>query len=246
MSATESQTLTEGQSQTQANVFSYNKLSEWRREIRLCILDPGAIDDSLTCALRTVSLNDHPAYETLSYVWGNPILNNEIVANGRVIKTTKNLHTALRYLRNSDEPRLIWADGICINQSDLDERSSQVGMMGDVYRRGKELQIWLGEAEEIKSEFRRSKSPAEDWHMDNNAKFLTQSLQSQKLMKTLPPIASMENPSIQPNIPGAIRILELLAEGRHLYQTTFFKVTVPETIEPCPTWAASPHLLSIY
>ena len=267
MSATESQILTEGkavpqfhqrgmepldqcckpkrESQTQADVFSYNQLSGWRREIRLCILDPGAIDDPLTCALRTVSLMEHPVYETLSYAWGDPALNNEIVANGRVIKITKNLHTALRYLRKSDEPRVIWADGICINQSDLEERSSQVGMMGDVFQRGKELQIWLGEAEEIESEFRRL-TPLEDyWCLRDDAKFFTHFLQSQNLMKTLPPVAFTENPSLQASISSAIRILWHLATGRHLYQMPFFKVTGPDTIEPCPTWAASLRVLSI-
>lgn len=234
-------------SQTQASVFSYNKLDPGRREIRLCILDPGAIDDPLTCALRTVSLMEHPVYETLSYAWGDPILNNEIFANGRVIEITKSLHTALRYLRKSDEPRVIWADGICINQSDLDERSFQVGMMGDIYQKGKELQIWLGEAEEITSNTGHSTKPMNYWlfQIGNDVEIFTKFLQSQKLMKTLPPIASMENPSLQPNISSAIRILELLATGCHLYQMPFFKVTGPETIEPCPTWAASLRVLSI-
>ena len=234
------------ESQTQANVFSYNKLNRERREIRLCILDPGAIEDPLTCALMTVSLKEHPVFETLSYAWGDLALNNEIVANGTVIKITKHLHTALRYLRKSNEPRVIWADGICINQLDLDERSSQVGMMGDIYQKGKELQIWLGEAEEIESEFERSTTLIDSWHHEKTAvKFFTQFLQSQNLMKTLPPIASMGNPSIQPNISSAIGILELFATGRHLYQMPFFKVTGPETIEPCPTWAASLRVLSI-
>ena len=234
-----------GESQIQANVFSYNKLSRWRREIRLCILDPGVIDDPLTCTLRIVSLKEHPVYETLSYAWGNPTLNKEIVANGRDIKITKNLHTALRYLRKTDGPRVIWADGICINQSDLDERSNQVGIMGDVYQKGKELQIWLGEAEEIESNIVRSTTLYDLWHDDNDVRFFTQFLQSQKLMNSLPPITSMENSSIQPNISSAIRILELLAAGRHLYQMPFFKVTGPETIEPCPTWVATLHVLSM-
>ena len=233
------------ESQTQANVFSYNKLTRGRREIRLCMLDPGAIEDPLTCALRTVSLKQHPVYETLSYAWGDLALNNEIVANGGVIKITRNLHTALRYLRKTDGPRVIWADGVCINQSDLDERSSQVAMMGDIYQEGKGLQIWLGEAEEIESEFGRSTPPSDYWNCENDVKIFTQFLHSQRLMKNLPPIASMGNPSIQPNVSSAIRILELLATGRHLYQIPFFRVTGLETIEPCPTWAASLRVLSI-
>lgn len=38
--------------------FSYNKLDPQRREIRLCILHPGSLDDPLQCTLSTVSLDD--------------------------------------------------------------------------------------------------------------------------------------------------------------------------------------------
>ena len=44
----------------------------------------------------------------------------------------------------------IWADAVCINQNDLDERSSQVSIMGDIYSSAKVCQIWLGTVEEIK------------------------------------------------------------------------------------------------
>lgn len=44
----------------------------------------------------------------------------------------------------------IWADAVCINQNDLDERSSQVGIMGDIYTTAKTCQIWLGTVEDIK------------------------------------------------------------------------------------------------
>ena len=132
-----------------------------------------------------MSLKEPPVYETLSYAWGDPILNNEIVANGRVIKITKHLHTALRHLRKGDEPRVIWADGICINQSDPDERSFQVRMMGDVYQKGTKLQIWLGEVEEIESNTGRSTPTFNYWLVRNNVNLFTQFLKSQKLIKTL-------------------------------------------------------------
>ena len=129
--------------------FVYNNLNTEGREIRLCTLQPGALDDPLACTLTTVSLNDDQEYETLSYAWGDSTLNKEVLANGSVINITTNLHTALRYLRRSDRPRVLWADGICINQRNIDERAFQVSIMGDVYRKGRELQIWLGEAEEM-------------------------------------------------------------------------------------------------
>lgn len=58
---------------------------------------------------------------------------------------TENLHSALTQLRLVDQPRLIWIDQLCINQSDLEERSSQVLLMCDIYHGAQEVVVWLGE-----------------------------------------------------------------------------------------------------
>lgn len=50
-----------------------------------------------------------------------------------------------------DKSPKIWADAVCINQNDVDERSSQVGIMSDIYSSAKGCQIWLGTVEEIKA-----------------------------------------------------------------------------------------------
>ena len=47
---------------------------------------------------------------------------------------TKNLFHALKHLRRQSESRIFWVDTICVNQEDLDERSSQVQRMADIYR----------------------------------------------------------------------------------------------------------------
>jgi Heterokaryon incompatibility protein (HET) len=41
----------------------------------------------------------------------------------------------LRYIRDPARARTLWINAIRISQSDLDEKSSQVAMMEDVYRR---------------------------------------------------------------------------------------------------------------
>jgi hypothetical protein len=58
---------------------------------------------------------------------------------------TISLFEALRRFRREDQTRLFWADAICINQSSKEERSHQVGIMGQVYERGECTLIWLGE-----------------------------------------------------------------------------------------------------
>ena len=190
-----------------------------------------------------VSLETRLEYETLSYVWGDPNLSNEIIANGSVIKITKNLHTALCYLRSPDIPRVIWADGICINQLDLDECSSQVRLMDNIYRQARGVQIWLGEAEDIVSDTEQL-AELDLWVPKDTIKRFTEFLQSEQLRSTLPPLAP-EDATLEVNIPGAFRIMELLAAGHHLYQMPFFKVTSPEVIEPCPVWFLSMRSLAV-
>jgi hypothetical protein len=40
---------------------------------------------------------------------------------------------------------LLWADAICINQDDIDERNQQVKQMGLVYQQANHTMIYLGE-----------------------------------------------------------------------------------------------------
>jgi hypothetical protein len=41
------------------------------------------------------------------------------------------------------EQRILWANAICINQSDTKERNHQVGQMSSVYRQACEAIIWI-------------------------------------------------------------------------------------------------------
>lgn len=54
----------------------------------------------------------------------------------------------MRQLRQELETLEIWIDSICINQNDVDERTSQVGIMREIYAKCTEVIIWLGEAGE--------------------------------------------------------------------------------------------------
>lgn len=46
---------------------------------------------------------------------------------------------------NYDDSSLLWVDTLCINQTDLQERSHQVNMMGKIYSKADRVLIWLGE-----------------------------------------------------------------------------------------------------
>lgn len=207
--------------------YSYNKLNPERREIRLCALHRGSLDDPLICTLKTVSLDDNPEYESLSYVWGEPIFNKEIEVNKDTTMLTTSLHTALRYLRKPHESRMMWADGICINQNDVNERSSQVGMMCEIYGDAKHLQIWLGEV----SEMARIAGHGDE---DSNVSFddvdratLTTFHDSGGPLTSPPPLAAAASASedIDVDVLGAFDILGLFADNRHFHEMPFFTFT---------------------
>ena len=86
-------------------------------------------------------------YSALSYVWGNTGGNDHchVVCNGHLLSTTPNLDCALRYLRLPNSSAMLWIDQICINQSDLEEKSRQVTLMQYVYRNARNTIAWIGE-----------------------------------------------------------------------------------------------------
>jgi hypothetical protein len=123
----------------------YKPLDPSQREIRILYLLPGGYDDPVRCELHTVSLSNEPGYEALSYSWGNQDIRHAIEVNGEEAYITTNLYNALRRLRLAERTRHIWADALCINQSDDTERSQQVGFMRDIYSSTNEAILWLGD-----------------------------------------------------------------------------------------------------
>lgn len=94
---------------------------------------------------RAVRAAQIPVFTALSYVWGDPSRTHEIMLDGKRLKITKNLYSALRDLQTDSISHLyVWADAICINQEDLDERSAQVLLMREIYHSATLVQIWFG------------------------------------------------------------------------------------------------------
>ncbi|KAK7455198.1 hypothetical protein VKT23_011072 [Stygiomarasmius scandens] len=125
-----------------------SRLNPALREIRLLHLHPGPPESPIRCHLTTASLLSSPTYEALSYVWGDPSNPPTIILHGSPFPVTRNLYTALRYLRRESQERILWIDALVINQADVEERNSQVSMMDAVYSSASAVSIWLGEEEE--------------------------------------------------------------------------------------------------
>jgi hypothetical protein len=76
-------------------------------------------------------ITEPPPYEALSYVWGAPGVKKEIIVDGHYLEVTVNLENALRRLR-CDKPRQLWADAVCIDQNNEEEKRTQLPVMGKV------------------------------------------------------------------------------------------------------------------
>lgn len=90
-------------------------------------------------------------FTALSYVWGDPALSHNLICGSSRIRITANLDKALRRLRLKDKTILIWADAVCINQSDLEERGQQVQRMNCIYSEegACSVAVWLGGGDDM-------------------------------------------------------------------------------------------------
>ncbi|KAH7145402.1 heterokaryon incompatibility protein-domain-containing protein [Dactylonectria estremocensis] len=140
---------------TAAKVNIYEPLDVSRQQTRLLTIHPGAFEEPLICSLTTMSLDGsgHENYEALSYCWGDSRsqaiiqLQRGDEDGGEIfdMPVGESLHDALKHLRpHSGQPRKIWADAICIDQSSVEERSQQVALMRTIYVQADSVLVWLG------------------------------------------------------------------------------------------------------
>ncbi|KAF0322536.1 het domain protein [Colletotrichum asianum] len=117
--------------------------------IRLLRLSPHEDDDApIQCQLFEYSLasarrRGTHLYEALSYCWGSSTKSRTVFTDAGLLQVTENLYAALLRLRDPALERIIWADAICINQDDLEEKGLQVQLMAEVFARASCVIVWL-------------------------------------------------------------------------------------------------------
>ncbi len=80
----------------------YSPLDEAASQIRLLEIEPRNNDNqTVSCRMRTVSLDDDIKFFALSYVWGNTRDRVEVIVNDVVIPVTRNLEAALRHIQRN-------------------------------------------------------------------------------------------------------------------------------------------------
>lgn len=89
----------------------------------------------MSASLATWDIESAPPYNAISYAWGDFSENHTIFVNSTELCVRKNCFYALQQTRLHYPGCYVWIDAICINQSDLEEKSAQVAMMGDIYKR---------------------------------------------------------------------------------------------------------------
>lgn len=140
-----------------ATGHTYHPLDANEKEIRILVLQPIHVseddDDLVVADLAYISLEGEDGspeedYETVSYAWGDSTLRSTIRLDGEIVSIPQNSEQALRRFRHKASERILWIDAICINQEDPAERSQQVAIMADIYRKGIRNLIYLGEPDD--------------------------------------------------------------------------------------------------
>jgi hypothetical protein len=130
----------------------YQPINTEQYEIRLLHIEFTKNDgDAISATLVNASLLESPKYSALSYCWGDEDTTVEAFINGIRTPITFNLDTALRYFRRT-RIKVIWADALCINQSDLTEKSLQVRFMKQIYHEAETTIAWLGDTQDDRAE----------------------------------------------------------------------------------------------
>ena len=132
----------------------------------------------LEVEIRDFSLDEEIHFDALSYTWGPSTLAEAkaeaaqqftvvprcypVLANGRLLLITRSLRTVLLTLRTlqvtmtrevlqrhpGGAVEYLWADGICIDQSSIGDKNTQIPLMAEIYTRARATFAWLGDEDE--------------------------------------------------------------------------------------------------
>ncbi|TVY43817.1 Heterokaryon incompatibility protein 6,OR allele [Lachnellula subtilissima] len=122
--------------------FVYRPL-DGRGAIRLLTLYPGSPCEPLRGTLQHTNIPEK-GFEAISYTWGGDSKPCFILLDGCQMPITQSLSNALVRLRYPDRTRKLWADGLCINQTDNKEKGTQVALMPTIYTYARKVLVDLG------------------------------------------------------------------------------------------------------
>ncbi|KAH0537545.1 hypothetical protein FGG08_005680 [Glutinoglossum americanum] len=226
--------------------YKYSRLNYLEREFRLVELLPGDGPDEVRCRLFTASLNNSPVFEALSYAWGDPKDTRSIHVNDQNRAVTINLYSALLRIRGKSQSRVIWVDALCIDQTNVEEKSHQVGLMGDIYKTARETVIWLGEPKTDDNEPSNSDNASNstssnssqgslhqyvvEWGCGKDNEILKRFAQNRETLRQWP-------------VYGAVILLKYLSMDVHFDKLPFFPPGSDPSMYPGEIWIKSAQAL---
>jgi hypothetical protein len=115
-----------------------------------------SVSPQISCAIGVFTLEHLPAYITLSYTWGDLQVVEPIDIEGKALHITSTLASALgdvylqwqSSLTDAGSEQWLWADGICINQANDEEKNHQVPLMEAVFSGAVSMFSWIGNNED--------------------------------------------------------------------------------------------------
>lgn len=130
--------------------YTYKPLSTKIPHIRLISNISREANDNFRIDLKHHELGTVP-YHALSYTWGSPQPLYDVSIGNEFVSVRQNVHSFFNHCLDVGKWRetRIWIDSICINQDDLDEKSRQIQLMGQIFHRADQVLIWLDKASEI-------------------------------------------------------------------------------------------------
>jgi len=135
-----------------AEVFKHQPLQDPSTELRYLYLLPKThnVDHDgetiVRCQLHSDAEEQAPRYIGLSYTWGDSEFRRPILVGHKIFHATVNLAIALEHLQDEKKTIILWIDAICIDQSNLEEKSIQVQRMGHIFASAALVIAWLGPA----------------------------------------------------------------------------------------------------
>lgn len=153
------------------NEFTHETLPDPAKYMRLLeVLDDNySKATKVRCRLTTWPVESMPPYHAVSYTWGDPKSNTFILMNDRTLEVRTNCEFALKqvyWYRKSQsflyrerqahlyretrsewytKSRYFWVDALCIDQSNDEEKSKQVAMMGSIYKNASHVLSCIGD-----------------------------------------------------------------------------------------------------
>ena len=128
------------------SMFTYIPLPDPSKQIRLLSFQPSSTNALIDCHLEVHDIANSPPYYAISYHYGDPSAVDAILADGQETQVNRNCLHALNQVRAQSYAGLFWVDSVCINQSDVKEKSLQVHRIAAIFSGAEEVWACFGPA----------------------------------------------------------------------------------------------------